>query len=380
MPGVGDVIDSLFEKQALNISSNIIMAPHRTAESSKRQKVESRIMPLSHVQPDYVTDIEEDWHAEEAERASCYVAHIATRSRFNSHHEDGSRYGARFGRLVLSSKDEVRQWMELEFGSLKSLMLYLASGQDVLLQVVHGISPNIHIATDHSELLLSRIHLTLCGIPIEFRNVRLLTTRDRNQFETEEWMPTPRRQVIDGILYYVQEMIGVDCYYEICVRSEAATTGQHRQCCLCECFSASHHSTDAAADIDSSSTKKRCGPTLFDCITFREKLRDWRTTPANASIGLAMSATPSTLSQLNDGGLRSECIEFDGPDVPDLPSRPLRQGEALVFYDSDDDTRDEIRLGWTSNENTDQAAIVDWKSFLYPAPLPEDDTSEQEQV
>jgi hypothetical protein len=357
------------------------MAADNIAASSKRQKVESSVMSWSTSRLDYVTDVEDDWDAEEAELASCYVAHISTRSRYNPRKEDGSMYETRSGRLVLSSKDEVRRWMELEFGSLKSLMLYLASGQDVLLQVVHGISKNIHVATDHSELLLSRINLTLCGIPIEFRNVRLLTMSDRNQFETEGWIPTPRRQVIDGILYYVQEMIGVDSYYEICVRSDSATIDQqHRQCCLCERFSANHHSTHTTIDPNSSSTIPLCGPTLFDCTTFQEELRGWRTTPPNTSSGSAPSVTPSAEPLLSDSRM-SDCINLDVPDVPDLPSRPLRHGEALVFYDSDDGTRDEIRLGWTSNANTDQTTtIVDWKSFLYPVSLPEDDTSDQEQV
>ena len=230
------------------------MGPDKnTAESAKRQKVEPRVITLS-PRDDVAVVFDEDWKVDEAELASCYVINIATRSqRCNSHDEDGTRYKPRFGRLVLSTKHEVRQWMELEFGTLKSLMLYLANGQDVLLQVVHGISENINVATDHSELLLSRIQLTLCDIPIHFRNVRLLTTRDRNQFDTAGWMPTPRREVIDGTLHYAQAMIGVDSYYEICVRSDATTTtpiaGQHpRQCCICGSTLTGHRSTSTALE------------------------------------------------------------------------------------------------------------------------------------
>jgi hypothetical protein len=69
----------------------------------------------------------------------------------------------------------------------------------------------------------------------------------------------------------------------------------------------------------------------------------------------APSARPSMGPRLNDGRILVECIAFD-EDVPDLPSRPLRHGEALVFYDSDDDTCDEIRLGWTCNANSDQTS------------------------
>ena len=91
----------------------------------------------------------------------------------------------------------------------------------------------------------------------------------------------------------------------------------------------------------------------------------------------APSARPSMGPRLNDGRILVECIAFD-EDVPDLPSRPLRHGEALVFYDSDDDTCDEIRLGWTCNANSDQtSAIVDWKTFLYPASLSENYILEQ---
>jgi hypothetical protein len=355
------------------------MGHDNTAESAQQsQTVESRLITLS-PREDVAVVFDEDWKVDETELASCYVIHIATRSRGNNpHDDDGTRYNPRFGRLVLSTKDEVRQWMELEFGTLKSLMLYLASGQDILLQVVHGISENINVATDHSELLLSRIHLTLCDIPIHFRNVRLRTTRDRNQYETEGWMPTPRRQVIDGTLFYAQEMMGVDSYYEIYVRSDAATTttaiaGQHpRQCCICRKTLASHHCTPAALDHSTSSSEKApcCGPALFDCSKFRQELRDWHTTPPNASSAdaeiatTAPLATLSTQPRLNDGRILWECIAFD-QDVPDLPSRPLRHGETLVFYDSDDDSCDEIRLGWTSYANSNQT-IVDWKTFFYP--------------
>jgi hypothetical protein len=252
------------------------MVPDHTmnAESGRRQKhVETIVRP-----DDYVTDVEDDWGAEEDRLvASCYVVHTATRSQHDPHEDNESRSRTRFDRLVLSSKDEVRQWMELEFGTLKSLMLYLASGQDALQQIVHGISNNVHVATDYSELLLSRIHVTLCGIPIHFQNVRLLTTTDRKRFETEGRMPMPRRQVIDGVHYFVQEMMGVDSYYEICVQSKVAntisTTTQPLQCCLCESTSASCHVSTRSAGDDLNNPP--CGPSLFDCTTFREELRDW---------------------------------------------------------------------------------------------------------
>jgi hypothetical protein len=127
------------------------------AESGRRQKHVETIV----IADDYVTDVEEDWGAEEDRLvASCYVVHTATRSQHDPHEDNESRSRTRFDRLVLSSKDEVRQWMELEFGTPKSLMLYLASGQDALLQIVHGISNNVHVA-NYSELDSSNRRNTL---------------------------------------------------------------------------------------------------------------------------------------------------------------------------------------------------------------------------
>jgi hypothetical protein len=323
----------LFLEETLSITdekpSPTMSTSKELQTTAKRQKVQSTAKEdakkSSHQKKAAVNKKEEG-------PASCYVVHVAIRPGATR---------KRRGRFVFNSKEDLRRWMELEFSSPVSVLLYLSYGQDVLLQIVEGDSAraqDVDGATCHSEWLLSRIALNICGIPIQFRSVRSATSVDRSQPDT---VREPRRQIIDGssMPHHVQDKVGVDSCYEVCVNAK-----ENVQRCLCS----------------SAAGENPCGPTLFECVTMKPFEGGHR--PSSVHDGENADDSPNKKALPS---IAWECIGFD-EEIPDLPSRPLRNDESLLLHCTDDDNGDEyvrLRVGWTDLEN-DSQTLRQWNGFL----------------